>query len=61
MTTYIVGLNLGAYIVLVCIILILMGLCLWYYILKPLHMEPENESQEILEMDSLSRSHPAQN
>ena len=60
MTTYTIGLDLGDYILLVSIILILMAFCVWFYILKPLHMEmmemePENEAQEIIEMDSMSR------
>ena len=56
MTTYIIGMDLGDFVLLVCIILILLTLCIWFYIFKPLGMESEYGSQEIIEMESMSIS-----
>ena len=61
MTAYIIGMDLGDFvlIVLYCIdfiFFILLTLCIWFYIFKPLGMESEYGSQEIIEMESMSIS-----
>ena len=56
MTAYIIGMDLGDFVLFVFIFFILLTLCIWFYIFKPLGMESEYGSQEIIEMESMSIS-----
>ena len=48
--TYNIGMDLVDFVLLVCIILILLTLFIWFFICKPRRLESEIGSQEIIEI-----------